>query len=655
VASPAALLGAHVLLTTQEIPEALESPLPGGIAQVVRWFLSEVPPWIQVGGLIVGGIAALLVLWWAWRHRGAIAEWIRARRRGWQIGMATAGLLVVVAVITSGTTAYRYVNYDNDFCTGCHLMGPAFTRFTESQHSELYCKACHAQSLFDSARQFLWWVAERPEAVREHSPVANAICVECHVTEDATDKWERISATAGHRVHFESDSSSLAGLMCVTCHGEEVHVFMPANETCGQAECHAEEETRIVLGAMAEQTDFHCATCHRFTARVSEVATVDTIRQEMIPRVAECFSCHDMESQLVTFDAETEPHDAVCGTCHNPHDQSTPADAFDSCAAAGCHARADTLTPFHRGLPEGTLEECARCHEAHEWAVDGQNCRACHGDVGGTRPAGRMPPGHVSAGSPSSSASSALVRLASAAPGFTVGLLQAGPSSLRKAGPAPQERAPFDHQTHASVACTECHSSVDAHGEHTVRRAADCSSCHHRDAEKASCASCHTAADLTGIREVRSEVVLGVWSQPRGRWMAFDHEAHGDLECAECHVVGEQLTVDVSCGSCHAEHHGAEAACEACHEQPPAEAHPYEVHTGGCGGSGCHAAAEAYAGLPRTRSLCLSCHQDLVDHEPDEGCAGCHMVPAGQLSGATSRLNASDPDRPSRPQAAAER
>ena len=69
--------------------------------------------------------------------------------------------------------------------------------------------------------------------------------------------WQRISATAGHRLHLESDSASLRDIQCVTCHGLTVHQFVPADSTCGQSSCH--QQTEIRLAGMRNQTALHCA------------------------------------------------------------------------------------------------------------------------------------------------------------------------------------------------------------------------------------------------------------------------------------------------------------------------------------------------------------------------------------------------------------
>jgi hypothetical protein len=86
-----------------------------------------------------------------------------------------------------------------------------------------------------------------------------------------------------------------------------------------------------------------------------------------------------MQNLLSRFVPEKDPHKGRCGDCHNPHTQKRPNEAFKSCTNGACHARADTLTPFHRGLH--ALANCGACHEAHTWKVKGKQCLDCHRDI----------------------------------------------------------------------------------------------------------------------------------------------------------------------------------------------------------------------------------------------------------------------------------
>jgi hypothetical protein len=361
----------------QEIPDTLSSPLPGGVSAVVR-FLFAVPQWLQIGGALVGVAVAGLVMWLLWRRRIAIFTWIRTRPAWGFVAMAAGVVLLAVGGAAFGLGSWHYIQHDNGFCIGCHVMGSSFAKFSESEHSQLECHDCHQQPISASMRQLYLWVLERPQEIGSHAPVPDRVCAQCHIQEDPDSTWQHIVSTAGHRVHLESDSSSLSEVMCVSCHGLEVHQFVPPDLTCGQAGCHEAVDTRVRLGTMANQTGMHCVTCHEFTAPVAEGGTTQLAGERLMPAVKQCFSCHDMQALMTAFDAQQDPHGGECGTCHNPHVQPTPADAWTTCSEAGCHAQADTLTAFHRGLHEGTLAQCNTCHTAHTWDVQGTDCRACH-------------------------------------------------------------------------------------------------------------------------------------------------------------------------------------------------------------------------------------------------------------------------------------
>lgn len=376
-------MGRLPLSLLQVVPDTLsnEPPLPGVAVDVLRFFF-HVPQWIQIGGALLAAVLAVVLAAYLWRRRSEIGSWLRTRSRQIQLGLAAAVFAVIVAASWLGVESWNYMQHANEFCVGCHVMDPSVTRFTRSEHSRLECHDCHRQPLSASMRQLYLWVLERPEEIGEHAPVPNAICAECHIQQQPDSVWQRIASTAGHRVHLESDSAALEGVMCVTCHGEEVHRFLPATETCGQADCHAQEDTEIVLGEMAgAQTTFHCLGCHEFTRPVAEFASLDTAAMAMSPGREECLSCHEMER--VTADAELrgDPHGPrSCGYCHNPHTQELPEAAFATCTDAGCHENPRELSSFHRGIGERVLDACGECHEPHRWEVDGQDCQACHSE-----------------------------------------------------------------------------------------------------------------------------------------------------------------------------------------------------------------------------------------------------------------------------------
>ncbi len=629
-------------------------PLPGGAAEIVRFFM-DVPQWIQIGGVFLGAITAIVLVILGVRYRRETVAWVLALPSP----VKALALAVIVAggavASVAGYQVYDFVEHDNRFCTGCHIMADAYLRFEESPHAVLGCKECHAQPRSESARQLYLWVLDRPHEVGGgHAPVADARCTSCHVDGDP-DEWPQIAASLGHRVHFESDHADLGELMCVTCHGVEVHEFSPAEQTCG--ECH-EAEASIRLGAMAAETELHCVACHDFLR--DEPATLEGIPEglALLPERAQCQACHDMAALLPEGELDGDPHGAVCGACHNPHTQDTPADAVQTCA--GCHQASEQLTIYHTGTHAPIHAQCAACHEAHSWRVEGTDCLSCHETVLGAReengpvrtipwanlarhqsvappPSGSPPPSpsppppyHPS---PSEEAPEGRPAAVSRAPTATVpsGFLVTTGTGDRvgadRRGTSATDTLPrpFLHREHETLSCTQCHGTADEHGVLTVRTAQECAACHHDPVRGYSCESCHPATGPVDPRPVPAPMDLTVWDGPRSRDLPFDHQLHEEITCQECHTGPVFMAVETTCAACHEDHHRPNAECSQCHQPAEEGVHGLEVHLT-CTSSGCHAgtAGERPA---LTRTLCLTCHTDQRDHEPGLTCQDCHMIP----------------------------
>lgn len=633
--SAAALQEAHVAPADSIL---VESPLPGGVAQVVRFLLNTVPPWVQAGGVVLAILAGGLLLWFLVARRHALGLWLAARSRGGQIALAGAALGLIIAVGGMGAATWNYTQHSNDFCTGCHVMNPAFQRFAtdENEHAELSCHDCHQQPLSASARQLYLWVAERPSEIGEHAKVPSRVCEACHVTGD-TATWQRIAATAGHRVHLESDSSSLKDIQCVSCHGVEVHRFQPVAATCGQSGCHKTSDTEIVLGKMAEQTVRHCTSCHAFTAEVPALATRDSARGTLVPGKPECLGCHEMRQVLAGFDERREPHGGTCGTCHNPHVQKTAAEAASSCATSACHAnwRAE---PFHTGASHRRVgAQCLTCHLAHSAKVDASNCEGCHRSV---RARTRMRP-------PLPFDTTAALRRASATPTPRAYLSLAvfpAPSRVFAAVRLISDRftvtAPFHgedaasaadtfpHARHARLSCLVCHATGTGHGRLTFERPRGCAICHHRAPASARCASCHRTEEYQAPRQVTVTVTVPD-RQPRSRPVDFLHSPHRSRTCVECHTTPVTLAPapdKAQCKGCHSEHHAAGRSCSSCHAvvEPKAAHQTLDVAHQRC--DACHTAT-TIAQLTPTRSFCSTCHTDTArDHYVQKECSVCHFL-----------------------------
>jgi hypothetical protein len=198
---------------------------------------------------------------------------------------------------------------------------------------------------------------------------------------------------------------------------------------------------------------------------------------------------------------------------------------------------------------------------------------------------------------------------------------------------APLQTENFRHSTHRQVDCQACHRSDD---RHPALDSQTCLTCHHRSPATSDCRSCHAADDARAIdgRVVRTlDIQVGSLDRPE-RILPVSHEAHAGIRCQTCHTSGPALSAaKKDCTSCHEQHHQPSARCTDCHAAPAPGAHDMNVHQG-CGGSGCHENVPAsIQSVPRTRTFCLVCHQDMARHKPDEPCASCHMMPPPGTAG----------------------
>lgn len=503
--------------------------------------------------------------------------------------LAAAAVVTVAALVVGGVLLYRtydYVQHDNEFCMSCHLMRDPFDRFAQSAHRGLGCKACHQPTMVVRTQMALTQILENPDEIHTHAEVPNAVCANCHIEGDP-EKWRLIAASAGHRVHMESPDPTLRGLQCVQCHSSSLHEFAATDRTCAQSGCH--ETTEVRLGRMGSLT-IHCAACHDFNAPVAADIPTDTLAIALRPQREQCLSCHAMRNLMRDFpDHATDPHAGACGACHDPHEQTTPAQAVQSCAVGGCHARVDTVTAFHRGLGPGVLTNCTSCHTAHEFGAPTE-CMACHQDIY------RMQ--------------------ATATPASRIG------------GPQGQVLA-FRHGQHQNVECAACHQTTRTHGAVSIASFAECRQCHHTGPVAQNCTSCHARAELRRPYQLRQPMrMVGRTLQ---RQLPFNHAQHERESCNSCHEAGlAQSAANVTCNSCHQQHHRPEAECRACHQVPAANAHTINAHVT-CTGAGCHT-PPPFQGQPRTREICLSCHTGLVTHMPGRNCIDCHTLPRGVSS-----------------------
>ena len=593
--------------------------------------LNAVPSWLQISGAVLAVVVGLLLLWFVVHRRQRIRGWVTTRSRGAKITLAVATLVLAVGVGTMGAATWNYTQHSNDFCTGCHVMNPAFQKFSsqENKHGELSCHDCHQQPVSASVRQLYLWVAERPAEIGEHAKVPNQICAGCHVTGD-TAKWQHVASTAGHRVHLESDSSALKDLQCVTCHGVEVHRFRPVAETCGQSDCHKPEDTRIVLGKMATQTVQHCTSCHEFTADVPALATRDSARSTLTPGLQQCMGCHEMRAVLQDFNEGRDPHGGKCGTCHNPHEQKTTAAARTTCAECHTNWRDE---PFHVGASHRQVgSQCLTCHLPHASKVDASNCEGCHTAVR-NRSARRPPLPFDTAQAlrrPSGPSHDLDDDGGEPQPEFRVEQSGGPPSGEHTIRPPPIVADTFSHARHATLACLVCHVTGTGRGRLTFEPPRGCTICHHQAPAPAKCARCHQPPELAPPQPAIVTVAIR-GNDPKARPVDFLHSTHPQ-SCTQCHTSPVTLAPKARlCQDCHTDHHAEGRTCASCHATGTIKAgHPtlQAAHTQ-C--DACHSSATV-ARLAPTRSFCGTCHATYVrDHYPRKECTSCHFLadPAG--------------------------
>jgi len=578
-----------------------------------RFLFSSVPQWVQLAGIIIGVPVAVIAVWQLWTHRRAIWNWWRARPAAIRLTLAAALVVVIAGVSTSGLAGYTYMMHDNDFCQSCHIMDTAWNRFQVSAHKNIECHACHRQPLYVSTVELYYWVVHRTMQVPEHDKVPSAVCEECHMQKGSDSTLTQVMLTAGHAVHLRSDSSALKNVQCVTCHGQNFHIFTPTASTCTQSGCHT--HVRVNLGAMSRQSFPHCTVCHGFTNRVPLSVTVALAKTTLTPQSVDCFSCHRMQQEIKRFDLNLDPHKGNCGICHNPHTQETPNAAWKTCAESQCHGSPDTLTAFHRGLAGHVMQQCSNCHVAHSWRVKGTNCISCHKTINLDLPPKRtaraddLPPPSWRFGAPRTQS---VVSFAS---------FRALPAAEPPvSAPAAAQDTTFRHSVHKALACTTCHGTTNTHGELKFARPEGCLACHHGATQRVECTTCHAAASLEPIA-LPVTFVISARPEPVTRPLAFSHARHSALACTTCHAPDVRRSVANTCADCHAAHHTARADCSACH--PTARTgHDRAAHDA-C--DRCHTDA-VVAALPPSRPLCLVCHEAQRDHYADGDCATCHAL-----------------------------
>ncbi len=262
-------------------------------------------------------------------------------------------ILIVVIVILAIPSyfVYDYTQHNPKFCTTCHLMDEAYETWDASAMHDLNCHACHESDILESLDHVREVIFEKPEEVTKLTVIANEACESCHATNDP--QWLQVSNTAGHKVHIYTQEEEPE---CIGCHGLQLHVFEPPEETCYQ--CHSHDHD-----AACEVMDVHCIVCHEFTAT----------EHELIPQRDDCLRCHEGQQTMgVSFPSAAHSNTA-CDDCHNPHLE----EQHTECVA--CHTES-----LGGGLHAVSAhDDCNDCHVPHSSEPMRDGCLSCHVDKTG--------------------------------------------------------------------------------------------------------------------------------------------------------------------------------------------------------------------------------------------------------------------------------
>lgn len=192
----------------------------------------------------------------------------------------------------------------------------------------------------------------------------------------------------------------------------------------------------------------------------------------------------------------------------------------------------------------------------------------------------------------------------------------------------------FSHEFHADKAkCEECHASAARATE------ASCKGCHDIDRAKPgeACLLCHTKDN----HEVADEKPDNFGD------VIFDHSAHTDTSCEECHgdtrPVGDSVKLPSmdACSSCH-DGSDAPSECSTCHETYTRDYRPADHNNRWDKSHGLKSKADDSCSYCHTEDQCIQCHttEKPRSHRPSwtksghgvaadfdrEQCTECHQA-----------------------------
>ena len=393
------------------------------------------------------------------------------------------------------------------------------------------CLACHGDKSMSTTRAgktVSLYVDGKKFATSVHGSFG---CTGCHADLEGKDlphdKPAPVKCGTCHSTEQEQHARSLHGKAvargdplaprCVNCHGN--HDIYPV------------KDPRSAVAPL--KVPFVCGQCHR------EGTPVSRNRAIAQDNILENYSESIHGEALLKKGLSVAPN---CATCHTPHlilPHTDPASSINrkniAATCTKCHSQIETV---HRKIIRGELWEkeanvlpaCVDCHQPHKIrnvfyseGMANADCMRCHADE----------------------------KLHRARDGQSMFV----------------NLAEMSHSRHSKIACSQCHSEVNASRSRpceTITRTVDCSSCHD-EIGKLYVTSIH--GQLTGKQDPQSSTfatnVPGLCARCHRegqkaavRYTGRQHEIISNYtESIHGALLKNGLTVTATCTSCHTAHH----------------------------------------------------------------------------------------------------
>ena len=522
-------------------------------------------------------------------------------------------------------------------------------RFDHAHHlgelrrgKQLRCTSCHSQIVqgdhlaVTESTCYLCHFKETPEG----EPIAG--CTGCHSSPPRVETSEGF--VIDHPQYIEDmvscvschdDVAQGSGVAdesrCFNCHNEPerltgadntelVHRTHIAEHNVECTQCH--EPMEHGLQSLSSTFELDCKACHQGTHAVQQKlyagtgghGAADTPSAMFMARVS-CQGCHGLTTEIAAHEQVQAAGEATCMSCHGiryanilPSWQGEMErrlaavsrlldGASSSLGSVGVRQRATADSLLRLARENTDLVRAGR--SAHNITFADELLRAAVGLVREAVSAGGLP--------------------------FRVPELNLGPRLSENVclqchlGVERQavefHGRQFAHERHviSGLACTDCHTPLDQHGETTLAGTESCDACHHRRIEPMNCASCHV-----GPGGAPADVIEHAVGD-------FSHDVHrtADLACTECHQSPAMRPADTLCESCHDRHHQPEATCLSCHRGGAKAFHALSFAHMQC--TSCH--GDNVSGVTQwSRQVCTVCHDDRVEHNAPADCILCHEM-----------------------------